>query len=112
MKEIKTIGDLEEAGLLHGFYSGLVSYYVDCHRRQLPKVYFVNHKRCEVEYYTVGTFSNSITAMKRYLRNEPVEYLQKIDFSRIRAWQKHGKKEAQMEIIFANLGFDRQKEVK
>ena len=110
MNEIKTIGDLKEAGLLRGFYSGLVAYYIDCHRRQFPKVYFINHKRCETEYYTVGTFVDYKSLMERYLCNEPIGYLEKIDFSRIRHFG-HGKKEAQMKIIFDNLGLDWLKEV-
>ena len=110
MNEIKTVGDLKNAGLLRGFYEGLVTYYCECHRRQFPKVYFVNYKRHEIEYYTVGTFFDCKSVMERYLCNEPIEYLQMIDFSRIRHFG-HGKKEAQMKIIFENLGFNWSREV-
>lgn len=111
MREIKTIGDLKEAGLLKGMYPILENWYFRRYRCEhiepyvnLIAVWERRKHEPEMRLHTCGS-SLYRTAMGRCFLNEPVEYLQIIPFSKIIGFG-HGKKEAQMKIIFENLGFD------
>ena len=92
MKEIKTIGDLYSYGLLKGLYPSLKKYYMD----RVDRAWDPSEPNClKPETYIE----------KEEFWKEPVEWLTKVDYSKIMNFG-HGKKEKTLKLLFENLGFE------
>ena len=88
--------------LCDGMYAGIRKYYEKQHELKYIKDETTNFRY----FYIPGAYIfGGSCGMERWLLNEPVSYLQTIDWFKIPHFG-HGKKENQMKIIFENLGFD------
>lgn len=95
MKEIKTIGDLKDAGLLNGLYSCLFTFY----KKEVA--------RCPYnEPFSKGTYPKTQKKLENEFLKENVSVLK--DMREIVHYMGfgRGKKYKQLKIIFDNLGYE------